>query len=415
MRARSSFQVRVALLAGPVEAAAVEAGQLDRRGAPERVHVAGGEVVDARARDGGVALRLQPPFLQLGGRAMIPAATRSTGIMSRMARSATGKVRWPLKPHEGQRRAGGEALVPARERERSALSTMDGRTMAWGTPPRRDDLLAQRLGVRVRVGPAPVRARSMPSSISCSESQSCSRGPPPAAASSRRRVAGPPRSSRSRARSRKPRLQRAVVGLRADLGDAPLRVGELAPSAKSCASSVGRLGAAGHARAGAGSSRRLARPRTPPRRGCRRRSRWRRAPAPAPSRRQSSTACCGPAHVDAQRQLERGVEGHQPGAVDDHVEPGQALEVVRGRPSSGLGDVARHRDAPSRAGRPRTRPPCASRSGSKGRLWARPCRRSARRRCRRSRAHQHEDPPDARVAVQEHARARPCRRSRWRR
>ena len=62
--------------------------------------------------------------------AMSDPATRSTGMMSRMLRSAAGMSRWPLMP---AKESGAEVVKPSfhpGKGKRSALSTMLGRTMA---------------------------------------------------------------------------------------------------------------------------------------------------------------------------------------------------------------------------------------------------------------------------------------------
>jgi hypothetical protein len=61
---------------------------------------------------------------------MVAPATWSTGIMSRMARSPAGMLRWPLMPAKAR---GAEVVKPSFHPGKGkcwADSTMEGRTMA---------------------------------------------------------------------------------------------------------------------------------------------------------------------------------------------------------------------------------------------------------------------------------------------
>ena len=142
--------------------------------------------------------------------------------MSRISLSLTGMLRVALEREVDQRRGGGEALVPAGERvAHRALD--DGRAHDGADDVRLggDQLVAEALGVRVGVGPAPV-ARALDAELGqlARASTSCARARPRASAR-RRRGRGPLRRDACARCSRKRATCMRVVGLVAHaLGDA---------------------------------------------------------------------------------------------------------------------------------------------------------------------------------------------------
>ena len=204
----------------------------------------------------------------------------STGMMSSVALVAGGVGAVPLDRQERQRRRGREALVPACERDSAAPTRRSPAARCTRARPvraPRAHLVAERLGVRVRVGPAPV-LRALHAEVGELL------GDPHLALALHRDleralvVGVAPFVLEARgALVAELRDVGAIVGARLDLIDDALAVGDLGIDARSrrraaCRSACRRRGPC------AGSSRRAARPPRPRRRGCRRRSRSRCAP-----------------------------------------------------------------------------------------------------------------------------------------
>ena len=140
----------VAQRAGPLRPLALalplaQGGKLHRPPHVERVHVAGSELVDA----------LGPSDARGTGDAQDPGGHQVDRNQIEDELVPRGIRAVPLQGHEDERSAGREALVPAGERETDRALHDGGADDGVLAPARGDGLLAHRLGVRVRVGPAP--------------------------------------------------------------------------------------------------------------------------------------------------------------------------------------------------------------------------------------------------------------------
>ncbi len=334
------------LFAPPVEAPLVEANEFEASADVEWVYVARPEVVDAarartRGRRGGEPTGAAPVH-EVRSRGDDPRGDEVHGDDVHDGLAPTGIGAMPLQRQERKRRAGGESLVPARERE-AERALDDGRPDDGPADvAARDDLLAERLRIGVGVGPAPVAGALHPD---LDEPLGDPELPLPTRGESQRlrvcRVA--------------PLLAQALRRPLAELGnegpilsrfallrDAPLAVGNLLLGIE-----AGRV-----ERAALGTGDDVFSPREVAADGlvledhpvavagdeARGHVQQRRSEAPTEAH---GVARASRVHLDG--KLEGRGEVHEPGTVDDQVESLHSRQVALGESEEGVGDVSRDR------------------------------------------------------------------------